>query len=103
MAPAPEPPRPTDEARALGPHLHPTPRAATMAPVTSPEPCARCGGDSDVDIASLWLCLDCYHVAGSTCAGIGRLPAAAPSPGPVPHEARARDAGADLGPVDQVC
>ncbi len=46
-----------------------------MAHVTSPEPCARCGGDADFEIAALWLCVDCYHVAGSTCAGIGRTPA----------------------------
>ncbi|HSO05159.1 MAG TPA: hypothetical protein VLQ92_11805 [Candidatus Limnocylindrales bacterium] len=44
-------------------------------PVTSPQPCARCGGEADFDIASLWLCVDCYHIAGSTCAGIGRAPA----------------------------
>lgn len=35
-------------------------------------PCARCGADADFEIASLWLCVACYHVAGSTCAGIGR-------------------------------
>jgi ribosomal protein L37E len=36
-----------------------------------PEACARCGRDADADFGALWLCLDCYHVAGSTCAGIG--------------------------------
>jgi hypothetical protein len=61
--------------------LRPAPGAATMAPVTSrepvtrPQPCTRCGGEADFDIASLWLCVDCYHIAGSTCAGIGRAPA----------------------------
>jgi len=65
------------------------------------EPCARCGRDSDLEIAQLWLCLDCYHVAGSTCAGIGRVPrAAAPSstsPGPDPEAIYE-------GPIDgQVC
>ena len=64
-----------------------------------PEPCARCGGDSDFEIASLWLCFDCYHTAGSTCAGIGRIPATAPSAGAAPA-AGARDA---LDPADQVC
>jgi hypothetical protein len=66
--------------------LRPAPGAATMAPVTSrepvtrPQPCARCGGEADFDIASLWLCVDCYHIAGSTCAGIG--PAHADRRGP---------------------
>jgi hypothetical protein len=36
-----------------------------------PERCARCGRDADADFGLFWLCLDCYHVAGSTCAGIG--------------------------------
>jgi hypothetical protein len=45
------------------------PRAA--AP-TSPPPCLRCGHDADVDFGDLWLCMDCYHVAGSTCAGVAR-------------------------------
>jgi hypothetical protein len=57
------------------------------------EPCARCGGDADFDIASLWLCIDCYHLAGSTCAGIGRIPATTPA-------AVAVDA---QDPADQVC
>jgi len=38
----------------------------------SPPPCLRCGHDADVDFGDLWLCLDCYHVAGSTCAGVAR-------------------------------
>jgi len=42
--------------------------------MTRSEPCARCGGDAAFEIADLWLCLDCYHIAGSTCAGIGRIP-----------------------------
>lgn len=63
-----------------------------------PETCARCGGDSDFEIASLWLCVDCYHIAGSTCAGIGRIPGTAPSSGVSPA------AGIDgIGPFDQVC
>lgn len=37
--------------------------------------CDRCGADADFEIASLWLCINCYHEAGSTCAGIGRGPA----------------------------
>lgn len=40
--------------------------------------CGRCGRDADLDIADLWLCVDCYHVAGSTCAGIGRIDRPAP-------------------------
>ncbi len=63
------------------------------------EPCARCGGESDFEIASLWLCIDCYHVAGSTCAGIGRIPATASNPGAAPVDG----AGAALDPPDQVC
>lgn len=43
-------------------------------PVTGSHACTRCGGDADFDIAALWLCIDCYHIAGSTCAGIGRTP-----------------------------
>ncbi len=42
--------------------------------------CDRCRADADFEIASLWLCIDCYHAAGSTCAGIGRGPAPAPAP-----------------------
>jgi hypothetical protein len=64
-----------------------------------PEPCARCGGDSDFEIASLWLCIDCYHIAGSTCAGVGRNPAAPPSSG----EGPVTGAGAALDQPDQVC
>lgn len=48
------------------------PDAPSSAP---PKPCVRCGADSDVEIASLWLCIDCYHIAGSTCAGVGRTTA----------------------------
>ncbi len=33
--------------------------------------CHRCGAEAPYDFGDLWLCLDCYHVAGSTCAGIG--------------------------------
>ena len=35
--------------------------------------CVRCLHDADVEIGDVWLCLDCYHVAGSTCSGIGTL------------------------------
>lgn len=49
-------------------------------PVTGSQACARCGGDADFDIAALWLCMDCYHIAGSTCAGIGRPPAEGSEP-----------------------
>jgi hypothetical protein len=44
---------------------------AALGPAGASEPCARCGRDADADFGSVWLCLDCYHVAGSTCAGIG--------------------------------
>jgi hypothetical protein len=64
-----------------------------------PEPCARCGGDSDFEIASLWLCIDCYHIAGSTCAGVGRIPATASSSGTSPDPG----ASAVLDQPDQVC
>jgi hypothetical protein len=47
-----------------------------MAPTP---PCARCGRDAQFDFDQLWLCLDCYHVAGSTCAGVTRPPTAAPA------------------------
>lgn len=62
-------------------------------PMTNPEPCARCGGNADFDIASLWLCIDCYHIAGSTCAGIGPVPATGTGPG----------AAAVLSDPDQAC
>ena len=65
----------------------------------APKPCARCGGDSDFEIASLWLCIDCYHIAGSTCAGVGRIPATSPSSGNRPD----RGAGVALEQPDQVC
>jgi hypothetical protein len=64
-----------------------------------PEPCARCGRDSEFEIASLWLCIECYHVAGSTCAGIGRTP----EPPPGSAAAAVGDGGALLGAPDQVC
>jgi len=44
-------------------------------PLVAPaEACVRCGHDADFDIASMWLCIDCYHIAGSTCSGIGPRP-----------------------------
>jgi len=61
--------------------------------------CARCGRDADFDIADLWLCLDCYHIAGSTCAGVGRRGAATPSSGAQPEAAKSK---ADTH-VDPVC
>lgn len=72
---------------------------AHPAVAAPPEPCSRCGGNSDFEIASLWLCMDCYHIAGSTCAGIGRIPASAPSSGAAP----AVSANDGLAPADQVC
>jgi hypothetical protein len=41
----------------------------------------RCGRDAELDIADVWLCFDCYHIAGSTCAGLGRMVTPAASPG----------------------
>lgn len=64
-----------------------------------PLPCARCGGDADFEIAALWLCIDCYHIAGSTCAGIGRVPTTGPGQGRDP----VTGGGASIGPIDQVC
>lgn len=37
-----------------------------------PQPCTRCGRDADFDFGALWLCVDCYHIAGSTCSGVTR-------------------------------
>jgi ribosomal protein L37E len=34
--------------------------------------CMRCGREADFDFGPFWLCLDCYHIAGSTCAGVGQ-------------------------------
>jgi hypothetical protein len=46
---------------------------ATMEPRPATAPaCARCGRDAQFDFDQLWLCLECYHVAGSTCAGVSR-------------------------------
>ena len=36
--------------------------------------CVRCGRGAEFDFEAFWLCLDCYHAAGSTCAGIGSGP-----------------------------
>jgi hypothetical protein len=36
--------------------------------------CAQCGGGEALDFGTLWLCLACYHVAGSTCAGVRTTP-----------------------------
>jgi hypothetical protein len=82
-------------------------RGASQPGAVRSEPCARCGGDADFDIASLWLCIDCYHIAGSTCAGIGRPVVAAAAttatstatPSATPSAAT----GGGLGAVDQVC
>lgn len=43
----------------------------TASQVTS-EPCARCFGEAEHDFGDIWLCTDCYYIAGSTCAGIPR-------------------------------
>ena len=43
---------------------------ATPSAVLTQGICVRCAHDADVEIAGIWLCMDCYHVAGSTCAGI---------------------------------
>lgn len=32
--------------------------------------CTRCGHDAQFDFGRVWLCLDCYHVVGSTCSGL---------------------------------
>jgi hypothetical protein len=42
-------------------------------------PCDGCGRHADFEIARLWLCVDCYHTAGSTCAGV-RTPERAADP-----------------------
>jgi hypothetical protein len=75
-----------------------------------PQPCVRCGADSDFEIASMWLCVGCYHVAGSTCAGIGRVPTIAPPPrttatatAAAPGTSPATDVLAELDIADQVC
>ena len=44
----------------------------TDAPAPTPQPCARCGGDAQYDFGEIWLCLECYHISGSTCAGVSR-------------------------------
>jgi hypothetical protein len=45
-------------------------------------PCAGCGGGDALDFGTTWLCLACYHVSGSTCAGAPRADDAATDPGP---------------------
>lgn len=40
--------------------------------IREPEPCARCFGEAEHDFGDIWLCTDCYYIAGSTCAGIPR-------------------------------
>jgi hypothetical protein len=63
--------------------------------------CARCGRDADFDFVDLWLCLDCYHIAGSTCAGVGRTAAARAVIGTGPV-AGVGDPHPDIG-IDPVC
>jgi hypothetical protein len=63
--------------------------------------CARCGRDADFDFVDLWLCLDCYHIAGSTCAGVGRPAAVATTAGSRPS-AGAGDPNV-VGGTDPVC
>lgn len=81
---------------------------ALDAAVAPAAPCARCGADADFEIASLWLCVDCYHVAGSTCAGIGRgvvTPGQGASTRPAtgaPETTATTDEGV-RGGADQVC
>jgi len=72
----------------------------TADPAPAPA-CARCGRDAQYDFDELWLCLDCYHVAGSTCAGVQRPSAAAQ---PVPNGAvdSARPGSTSAG-IDPVC
>ncbi len=62
---------PSHESTAESTTPNPTTSESTRPPV--PAACARCGHDADFEIADLWLCVDCYHVAGSTCAGVGTL------------------------------
>lgn len=50
--------------------------AVVTSPVSdAPAPhtgvCVRCLHEATLDIGGVWLCVDCYHVAGSTCSGIG--------------------------------
>jgi hypothetical protein len=73
-APADAAASPADAASAATPATDSAEGAATPAdaPTPAPQPCARCGGDAPFDFGGLWLCLDCYHVAGSTCAGVSR-------------------------------
>lgn len=47
-----------------------SPAGPTSGP-PAPRACARCLADADVEIGGFWICLDCYHVAGSTCSGLG--------------------------------
>ena len=69
--------------------------------MTATEPCARCGRNSDFEIAALWLCLDCYHVAGSTCAGIGRVPNTASASSVTPSSVTPSSVTPSSGP-DQI-
>lgn len=35
-----------------------------------PPECVSCRLDAELVMGGVWLCLSCYHVAGSTCAGV---------------------------------
>jgi hypothetical protein len=81
---------------------------ALDAAVAPAAPCARCGADADFEIASLWLCVACYHIAGSTCAGIGRgaiTPGAGAEVGAATAAPEASPMAVDGAPgaADQVC
>lgn len=48
--------------------------------VAESHPCQRCWGEAEHDFGDIWLCTDCYYIAGSTCAGIPRPVAEEPAP-----------------------
>jgi hypothetical protein len=66
---------------------------ADVDPVTAPA-CARCGGPAEHDFVTLWLCTDCYHIAGSTCAGV---------PAPQPGDAAGGAGSRPAEQADAVC
>lgn len=55
--------------------------AATAA---AARPCAGCGSDAALDFGTTWLCMACYHVAGSTCAGAPLADGPNPTPDATP-------------------
>jgi hypothetical protein len=60
------------------------PVPSDAAPVAAARPCAGCASDAALDFGTTWLCLACYHVSGSTCAGapVARERSDAAGPGP---------------------